>query len=57
MLATAWRPYIETCIEAFGVDRSMFESKRGSTASTQWVERDINTTRAYQLKVPVRADP
>jgi predicted TIM-barrel fold metal-dependent hydrolase len=25
-LATAWRPYIETCIEAFGVDRAMFES-------------------------------
>lgn len=25
-LATAWRPYIETCIEAFGVDRCMFES-------------------------------
>jgi predicted TIM-barrel fold metal-dependent hydrolase len=25
-LATAWRPYIETCIEAFGAARSMFES-------------------------------
>jgi predicted TIM-barrel fold metal-dependent hydrolase len=25
-LATAWRPYIETCIEAFGPERSMFES-------------------------------
>ena len=25
-LADAWRPYIETCIEAFGTDRSMFES-------------------------------
>ena len=25
-LATAWRPYIETCIEAFGVQRAMFES-------------------------------
>ena len=25
-LATAWRPYIETCIEAFGVGRAMFES-------------------------------
>ena len=25
-LAAAWRPYIETCIEAFGVERSMFES-------------------------------
>jgi len=24
--ATAWRPYIETCIEAFGPDRCMFES-------------------------------
>ena len=21
-----WRPYFETCIEAFGVDRCMFES-------------------------------
>jgi L-fuconolactonase len=25
-LARAWRPYVETCIEAFGVDRCMFES-------------------------------
>ena len=25
-LETAYRPYIETCIAAFGVDRSMFES-------------------------------
>jgi predicted TIM-barrel fold metal-dependent hydrolase len=24
--ATAWRPYIETCIEAFGPERAMFES-------------------------------
>jgi len=25
-LATAWRPWMETCIEAFGADRCMFES-------------------------------
>jgi len=25
-LAKDWRPYVETCIEAFGVDRCMFES-------------------------------
>lgn len=25
-LAAMWRPYIETCIEAFGVERAMFES-------------------------------
>jgi L-fuconolactonase len=25
-LADLWRPYIETCVEAFGVDRSMYES-------------------------------
>ena len=25
-LATAWGPYIETCIEAFGAERAMFES-------------------------------
>jgi L-fuconolactonase len=25
-LAELWRPYIETCIEAFGADRAMFES-------------------------------
>ena len=25
-LALLWRPYIETCIEAFGADRAMFES-------------------------------
>jgi predicted TIM-barrel fold metal-dependent hydrolase len=24
--ASAWRPYVETCIEAFGPDRAMFES-------------------------------
>ena len=26
VLAAMWRPYIETCIEAFGVNRCMFES-------------------------------
>jgi len=26
VLASAWRPYIETCIELFGTDRCMFES-------------------------------
>jgi L-fuconolactonase len=25
-LAEAWRPYVETCIEAFGPQRCMFES-------------------------------
>jgi predicted TIM-barrel fold metal-dependent hydrolase len=25
-LAAAWRPYVETCIEAFGTKRAMFES-------------------------------
>ena len=25
-LANAWRPYVETCIEAFGAKRCMFES-------------------------------
>jgi predicted TIM-barrel fold metal-dependent hydrolase len=25
-LAALWRPYIETCIEAFGPERGMFES-------------------------------
>ncbi len=25
-LAAAWRPYVETCIEAFGAERCMFES-------------------------------
>jgi predicted TIM-barrel fold metal-dependent hydrolase len=25
-LANEWRPYVETCIEAFGVERCMFES-------------------------------
>ena len=25
-LAEAWRPYVETCIESFGVERCMFES-------------------------------
>jgi hypothetical protein len=26
MLASAWRPYVETSIEAFGASRAMFES-------------------------------
>jgi L-fuconolactonase len=26
VLADAWRPYIETCIQAFGPSRCMFES-------------------------------
>ena len=26
MLANTFRPYVETCIEAFGASRSMFES-------------------------------
>ena len=26
LLADTWRPYIETCIAAFGASRSMFES-------------------------------
>jgi hypothetical protein len=25
-LANAWQPYVETCIQDFGVDRCMFES-------------------------------
>ena len=25
-LAAAWRPYVETCVEAFGANRCMFES-------------------------------
>lgn len=33
-LAAQWRPYIETCIEAFGVDRCMFESNYPSDAGT-----------------------
>jgi predicted TIM-barrel fold metal-dependent hydrolase len=36
-----WRPYIETCIELFGVDRCMFESnfpvdKRGVSYAVVW---------------------
>ncbi|OZA62414.1 MAG: amidohydrolase, partial [Sphingomonadales bacterium 39-62-4] len=40
-LAGMWRPYIETCIEAFGPDRAMFESnypvdKWGASYNTLW---------------------
>jgi len=40
-LAREWKPYIETCIEAFGVNRGMFESnfpvdRFGSTYVTLW---------------------
>lgn len=40
-LAAAWRPYLETCIEEFGVRRSMFESnfpvdKISGSYTTYW---------------------
>jgi len=40
-LASAWRPYVETCIEIFGADRCMFESnfpvdKRGVSYAVLW---------------------
>jgi L-fuconolactonase len=40
-LAQAWRPYVETCIEAFGVEKSMFESnfpvdRQSCTYATLW---------------------
>ncbi len=40
-LAALWRPYVETCIEAFGVDRAMFESnypvdRWGATYPVLW---------------------
>ncbi len=40
-LAAMWRPYIETCIEAFGPERAMFESnypvdKWGASYATLW---------------------
>ncbi len=40
-LAAAWRPYVETCVEAFGASRCMFESNfpvdKGSyTYSAYW---------------------
>lgn len=40
-LAAMWRPYIETCIEAFGPDRAMFESnypvdKWGASYTVLW---------------------
>jgi predicted TIM-barrel fold metal-dependent hydrolase len=41
MLAAAWRPYVETCISAFGVARAMFESnfpvdKRSCSYAVLW---------------------
>lgn len=41
VLAAMWRPYIETCIDAFGPDRAMFESnypvdKWGASYATLW---------------------
>ena len=40
-LAAAWRPYIETCIDAFGPERCMFESnfpvdKQSCSYATVW---------------------
>ena len=41
VLAALWRPYIETCIDAFGADRAMFESnfpvdRWGADYATLW---------------------
>jgi predicted TIM-barrel fold metal-dependent hydrolase len=41
VLAAMWRPYVETCIDAFGADRCMFESnfpvdKWGADYVTLW---------------------
>ena len=41
VLAAMWRPYIETCIEAFGPERGMFESnypvdKWGASYAVLW---------------------
>ncbi len=41
VLAAMWRPYVETCIEAFGPERSMFESnypvdKWGASYAVLW---------------------
>ncbi len=41
VLAAMWRPYIETCIEAFGAERAMFESnypvdRWGADYATLW---------------------
>ncbi len=42
-LAQAWRPYLDTCIDAFGPDRSMFESNfpvdKGMCSYAEFVER------------------
>lgn len=40
-LAEAWRPAVETCVEAFGADRCMFKSnfpvdKAGFAYTTLW---------------------
>jgi L-fuconolactonase len=40
-LARAWRPYVEVCVEAFGVERCMFESnfpvdKRSGSYAVLW---------------------
>jgi predicted TIM-barrel fold metal-dependent hydrolase len=41
VLAAEWKPYLETCVEAFGPDRCMFESnfpvdRGGATYRTLW---------------------
>lgn len=54
-LATAWRPYIETGIEAFGVQRCMFESnfpedKRSCTYGRLWNAFKRITTQASTVE-------
>ena len=48
-LAAAWRPYVETCIEAFGAARCMFESNfpvdKGSVRLRAVLERVQNPSR------------
>jgi L-fuconolactonase len=35
-LASTWRPYVETCIAAFGPERAMFESNFDRWPTRRW---------------------
>ena len=46
-LADAWRPYIEPCIEAFGVDRCMFESNFPPDKQSVRLHRAVERLQAH----------
>ncbi len=55
-LAAAWRPYVETCIEAFGADRCMFESNFPVDKGSVQLRRVLERLQAPRLRRIARGE-